>query len=58
MGTAVAHGLPQAIYPCGNFSDTSSLKLLRTNKGLIGHVFTVCIHIENQNQVCMQAVAS
>lgn len=41
--------LPQASYPCGNFSDTSSLKFLRT-KGSIGHAFTVCIHTENQNQ--------
>ena len=31
--------LPQASYPCGNFSDTSSLKLLKT-KGSIGHAFT------------------
>jgi len=36
--------------PCGNFSDTSSLKFLRP-KGSIGHAFTVCIHTENQNQV-------
>jgi hypothetical protein len=42
--------LPQASYPCGNFSDTSSLKFKRT-KGSIGHAFTVCIHTENQNQV-------
>ena len=42
--------LPQASYPWGNFSDTSSLKLLKT-KGSIGHAFTVCIHTENQNQV-------
>jgi hypothetical protein len=41
--------LPQASYPCGNFSDTSSLKLLKT-KGSIGHAFAVCIHTENQNQ--------
>ena len=41
--------LPQASYPCGNFSDTSSLKL-RETKGSIGHAFTVCIHTENQNQ--------
>ncbi len=41
--------LPQASYPCGNFSDTSSLKVLKT-KGSIGHAFTVCIHTENQNQ--------
>ena len=42
--------LPQASYPCGNFSDTSSLKLPGT-KGSIGHAFTVCIHTENQNQM-------
>ena len=42
--------LPQASYPCGNFSDTSCLKLLKS-KGSIGHAFTVCIHTENQNQV-------
>ena len=42
--------LPQASYPCGNFSDTSSLKLLKA-KGSIGHAFTVCIRTENQNQV-------
>ena len=41
--------LPQASYPCGNFSDTSSLKFLNS-KGSIGHAFTVCIHTENQNQ--------
>ena len=42
--------LPQASYPCGNFSDTSSLKF-RGTKGSIGHAFTVCIRTENQNQV-------
>ena len=42
--------LPQASYPCGNFSDTSSLKFLKS-KGSIGHAFTVCIHTENQNQM-------
>ena len=42
--------LPQASYPCGNFSDTSSLKFPGT-KGSIGHAFTVCIHTENQNQM-------
>ena len=41
--------LPQASYPCGNFSDTSSLKF-KKSKGSIGHAFTVCIHTENQNQ--------
>ncbi len=42
--------LPQASYPCGNFSDTSSVKSQRT-KGSIGHAFTVCIRTENQNQM-------
>ena len=42
--------LPQASYPCGNFSDTSSLKPPKT-KGSIGHAFTVCIRTGNQNQV-------
>ena len=41
---------PQASYPCGNFSDTSSLKFKKA-KGSIGHAFTVCIHTENQNQM-------
>ena len=42
--------LPQASYPCGNFSDTSSFKF-RKSKGSIGHAFTVCIRTENQNQM-------
>ncbi|CAN7092540.1 unnamed protein product [Brassica rapa subsp. narinosa] len=41
--------LPQASYPCGNFSDTSSIKF-RRSKGSIGHAFTVRIRTENQNQ--------
>ncbi|CAN7092846.1 unnamed protein product [Brassica rapa subsp. narinosa] len=41
--------LPQASYPCGNFSDTSSFKF-RRSKGSIGHAFTVHIRTENQNQ--------
>ncbi|CAN7087945.1 unnamed protein product [Brassica rapa subsp. narinosa] len=41
--------LPQASYPCGNFSDTSSFKF-RRSKGSIGHTFTVRIRTENQNQ--------
>jgi hypothetical protein len=41
--------LPQASYPCGNFSDTSCLKFTGS-KGSIGHTFMVCIHTENQNQ--------
>jgi hypothetical protein len=45
---------PQASYPCGNFSDTSSFEPRserKTSKGSIGHAFTVCIHTENQNQM-------
>ena len=42
--------LPQASYPCGNFSDTSRFKFW-TTKGSIGHAFTVCIRTENQNQM-------
>ena len=42
--------LPQASYPCGNFSDTSRVKFPPT-KGSIGRAFTVCIRTENQNQV-------
>ncbi|KAK8999963.1 hypothetical protein V6N11_082101 [Hibiscus sabdariffa] len=41
--------LPQASYPCGNFSDTSSFKF-RRSKGSIGHTFTVRIRNGNQNQ--------
>ncbi|KAL0759469.1 hypothetical protein Bca101_075619 [Brassica carinata] len=41
--------LPQASYPCGSFSDTSSFKF-RRSKGSIGHAFMVRIRIENQNQ--------
>ncbi|CAN7022697.1 unnamed protein product [Brassica rapa subsp. trilocularis] len=33
--------LPQASYPCGNFSDTSSFKF-RRSKGSIRHAFTMC----------------
>ena len=41
--------LPQASYPCGNFSDTSSCNF-RKAKRSIGHVFTVCVRTENQNK--------
>ena len=41
--------LPQASYPCGNFSDTSNFKF-RRSKGSIGHAFTVHIRTGNQNQ--------
>ncbi|PHT29096.1 Protein TAR1 [Capsicum baccatum] len=33
--------LPQASYPCGNFSDTSSFEF-RRSKGSLGHAFTYC----------------
>ena len=42
--------LPQASYPCGNFSDTSSVKFPLA-KGSIGHAFTVCASTESQNQM-------
>ena len=41
--------LPQASYPCGNFSDTSSVELRQT-KGSLGHAFAVRISTENPNQ--------
>ncbi len=41
---------PQASYPCGNFSDTSCLKLVKS-KGSIGHAFTVCSRTETLDQV-------
>jgi hypothetical protein len=47
---AMSAWLPQASYPCGNFSDTSNL-MIREVKGSIGHAFTVCIRTENQNKV-------
>ncbi|PHT25481.1 Regulator of rDNA transcription protein 15 [Capsicum baccatum] len=40
---------PQASYPCGNFSDTSSFEF-RRSKGSLGHAFTVRIRTGNQNQ--------
>ena len=42
--------LPQASYPCGNFSDTSTCNVCR-GKGSIGHAFAVCIRTGNLNQV-------
>ncbi|KAL0561498.1 hypothetical protein IC582_001928 [Cucumis melo] len=41
--------LPQASYPCGNFSDASSFEF-RRSKGSIRYAFTVRISIGNQNQ--------
>ena len=44
--------LPQASYPCGNFSDTSSVNI-RLTKGSLGHAFTAGIHTENTSQISM-----
>ena len=41
--------LPQASYPCGNFSDTSS-RTIFSPKGSVGNVFIARTHTENQNQ--------
>ncbi|PHT24428.1 hypothetical protein CQW23_35835 [Capsicum baccatum] len=41
--------LPQASYPCGNFSDTSIFEF-RRSKGSLGHAFMVRIRSGNQNQ--------
>ena len=41
--------LPQASYPCGNFSDTSCLKPSKS-KGSIGQAFAVRIRTGNQIQ--------
>ena len=41
---------PQASYPCGNFSDTSCLKLLKRSKGSIDRAFAARIRTENQDQ--------
>ena len=41
--------LPQASYPCGNFSDTSSLRR-SGSKGSLGHAFTVCTRTESPDQ--------
>jgi hypothetical protein len=47
--------LPQASYPCGNFSDTSSQNLSGP-KGSIGHIFIVRNHTENPNQADISPV--
>ncbi|XP_068213358.1 uncharacterized protein [Palaemon carinicauda] len=41
---------PQASYPCGNFSDTSCLKLLKGQKDRIDRAFAARIRTENQDQ--------
>jgi len=42
--------LPQASYPCGNFSDTSCVEFRQT-KGSLGHGFPVRMHTEHPNQM-------
>ena len=44
--------LPQASYPCGNFSDTSTWYQPKC-KGSRGHAFTVRTHTESQNQASL-----
>ncbi|RAL49581.1 hypothetical protein DM860_017925 [Cuscuta australis] len=41
--------LPQASYPCGNFSNNSSFEFQRS-KGSLGHAFMIRIRTGNQNQ--------
>ena len=43
--------LPQASYPCGNFSDTLNLKITKHRTlGSIGHAFTFDIFTKSRNQ--------
>ena len=42
--------LPQASYPCGNFSDTSSVNI-RLTKGSLGHAFTAATITESHSQI-------
>ena len=42
--------LPQASYPCGNFSDTSKLTV-RVRKGSLGHAFTAMMVTDHQSQI-------
>jgi hypothetical protein len=46
---AMTAWLPQASYPCGNFSVTSRQNL-PARKGSIGHAFAVRTHTGSQNQ--------
>ena len=46
---AINAGLPHAMDPCDNLSDTSSCRFLKP-QGTTCHVFTACIRTENQNQ--------
>jgi len=42
--------LPQASYPCGNFSDTSRM-MFSPHKGSLGRAFTARICTENESQI-------
>ena len=42
--------LPQASYPCGNFSDTSSVNIRQT-RGSLGHAFTAATITESHSQI-------
>ncbi len=44
--------LPQASYPCGNFSVTSGVST-PTGRGSIGHAFAVCVRTGDQNQASL-----
>jgi hypothetical protein len=46
---------PQASYPCGNFSDTSSWK--NHAEGSIGHALAFCIRTGDQNQASFSPVS-
>ena len=47
--------LPQASYPCGNFSDTSAF-ISHRDRGSIGHIFTFHNGTEIQNQASIPPV--
>ena len=44
INVAMNASLSQASHPCGNFSEISSLKLLKA-KGSIGHAYAVYPHL-------------
>ena len=48
--------LPQASYPCGNFSDTSSVNI-RLTKGSLGHAFTASTGTEGGSQISIYPYA-
>ncbi|PHT26545.1 hypothetical protein CQW23_33846 [Capsicum baccatum] len=48
--------LPQASYPCGNFSDTSSFEF-RRSKGSLGHAFTIPL-VRTNSKLAVQCAGS